>query len=170
MQDIIVVFCTRIKLESVRSKLIGIQNHVLIDFGLTVIVAEQGGIDKAVIQNRLMQAVVFYDLPQFFHHAVVITRHDVLIIADFLRGGKDLFSVRFRRHHGIQHADKFGRINGSERFGIKRHLLSDCAEPFLRLRDRPVRRAVGLHRQIFGIRNVAEKLDVEIRGKLIDCI
>ena len=170
MQDIIVVFCTRIKLESVCSKLIGIQNHVLIDFGLTVIVAEQGGIDKTVIQNRLMQAVVFYDLPQFFHHAVVITRHDVLIITDILCCGEDFLPVRLRRHHGIQHADKFGRINGSERFGIKRHLLSDCAEPFLRLRDRPVRRAVGLHRQIFVIRNVAEKLDVEIRGKLIDCI
>ena len=170
MKNIIVVFRSGIKRKAVFNKLIVFQDQIFINFDLGFIVAEQGGIDKAVIQNRLMQAVVFYDLPQFFHHAVVITRHDVLIIADFLRGGKDLFSVRFRRHHCIQHADKFGRINGSERFGIKRHLLSDCAEPFLRLRDRPVRRAVGLHRQIFGIRNVAEKLDVEIRGKLIDCI
>ena len=170
MKNIIVVFRSGIKRKAVFNKLIVFQDQIFINFDLGFIVAEQGRIDKAVIQNRLMQAVVFYDLPQFFHHAVVITRHEVLIIADFLRGGKDLFSVRFRRHHCIQHADKFGRINGSERFGIKRHLLSDCAEPFLRLRDRPGRRAVGLHRQIFVIRNVAEKLDVEIRGKLIDCI
>ena len=170
MKNIIVVFRSGIKRKAVFNKLIVFQDQIFINFDLGFIVPEQSGIDKSVVEDRLMQVVVIYDLPDLIHHTAVITRHDVLIIADFLRGGKDLFSVRFRRHHCIQHADKFGRINGSERFGIKRHLLSDCAEPFLRLRDRPVRRAVGLHRQIFGIRNVAEKLDVEIRGKLIDCI
>ena len=168
MKNIIVVFRSGIKRKAVFNKLIVFQDQIFINFDLGFIVPEQSGIDKSVVEDRLMQVIVIYDLRDLIHHTAVITRHNILIIADILCCGEDFLPVRLRRHHGIQHADKFGRINGSERFGIKRHLIFHQGEPFLHLGDRRCRLVIGQHWHISGIRTLVKQFDIEIRGKLIE--